>query len=260
MAHLTIKGLVIRETDFGDNDRYISVLTESGSRIEVLCRGVRRRGGRVSNAVRLFCWSELSLFQSRGKFTLNTADLLTSFWGITQDMDRYALACYLAELTAEMTDVDEECPTVPRLLLYALRALSDGARDMAVIKAAFELRLMAECGFAPDLAACAVCYGPLGEPVWFSPREGTARCARCVERLGHLGYERLHPGTAHALLHILTAEVNRVNAFVLGEPARSQLGALCEEYALARAERNFESLKFYKSLQQYLPAASEFRT
>ena len=28
MEHLTHKGLVIRETDFGDNDRYISVLTE----------------------------------------------------------------------------------------------------------------------------------------------------------------------------------------------------------------------------------------
>lgn len=27
MEHLTHKGVVIRETDFGDNDRYISVLT-----------------------------------------------------------------------------------------------------------------------------------------------------------------------------------------------------------------------------------------
>ena len=33
MEHLTVKGLVLRETDFGDSDRYISVLTESGARI-----------------------------------------------------------------------------------------------------------------------------------------------------------------------------------------------------------------------------------
>ena len=38
MEHLTCKGLVIRETDFGDTDRYISVLTEEGRRIEVLCK------------------------------------------------------------------------------------------------------------------------------------------------------------------------------------------------------------------------------
>ena len=259
MAHLTIKGLVIRETDFGDNDRYISVLTESGARIEVLCRGVRRRGGRMANAVRLFCWSELTLFQSRGKYTLNTADLVTSFWGITQDMERYALACYLAELTAEMTDADEECPAATRLLLYALRALSDAARDPLIIKAAFELRLMAETGFAPDLSCCTACGGALGEEVWFSPREGTARCAPCIERLGYLGHKRLQTGTAHALSHILTAEIPRVNAFSLGEPARTQLAQICEEYTLARAERNFDSLKFYQSLQ-LLPTALESNT
>lgn len=259
MAHLTIKGLVIRETDFGDNDRYISVLTESGARIEVLCRGVRRRGGRMVNAVRLFCWSEMTLFQSRGKYTLNTADLVSSFWGITQDMERYALACYLAELTAEMTDADEECPAATRLLLYALRALSDVARDPVIIKAAFELRLMAETGFAPDLSGCSACGGALGEEVWFSPREGTARCASCIERLGYLGHKRLQTGTAHALSHILTAEIPRVNAFSLGEPARTQLSQICEEYTLARAERNFDSLKFYRSLQ-LLPTALESNT
>ena len=250
MAHLTIKGLVIRETDFGDNDRYISVLTESGARIEVLCRGVRRRGGRMANAVRLFCWSELTLFESRGKYTLNTADLLTSFWGITADMERYALACYLAELAGEMTDSDEECPAVTRLLLYALRGLSDGSRDPAIVKAAFELRLMAESGFEPDLARCGACGGGLGEEIWFSPREGTARCAACAERLGTVGYQRLTPGAARALVHILTAEIPRVNAFALAEPARGQLARICEEYALCRAERGFDSLTFYKTLEQ----------
>jgi DNA repair protein RecO (recombination protein O) len=174
-------------------------------------------------------------------------------------MERYALACYLAELTAEMTDADEECPAATRLLLYALRALSDAARDPVIIKAAFELRLMAETGFAPDLSCCASCGGSLGEEVWFSPREGTARCAACIERLGYLGHKRLQAGTAHALSHILTAEIPRVNAFALGEPARTQLGQICEEYTLARAERNFDSLNFYRSLQ-LLPTASEFNT
>ena len=31
--HVTVKGLVIRETDFGDNDRYITVLTEEMGKI-----------------------------------------------------------------------------------------------------------------------------------------------------------------------------------------------------------------------------------
>ena len=64
-----------------DFDR-CGVLTEEGRRIEVLCKGVRRRGGRMMNAVRLFCYSELTLYQGRGgKYTLQQADLIASLLG-----------------------------------------------------------------------------------------------------------------------------------------------------------------------------------
>ncbi len=158
MEHLTHKGLVIRETDFGDNDRYISVLTEEGRRIEVLCKGVRRRGGRMMNAVRLFCYSELTLYQGRGgKYTLQQADLIASFWGVTESMETYALCCYLAELTGHMTDTEEDSPAAARLLLYALHALAEQKRDRLTVKAAFELRLMAESGYEPEVSRCSVC-------------------------------------------------------------------------------------------------------
>lgn len=248
MEHLTVKGLVLRETDFGDSDRYISVLTESGARIEVLCRGVRRRGGRQSNAVRLFCWSELTLYHARNKYTLNAAELITSFWGVTASMETYAMCCYLAELTAYMTDTDEEQPAVTRLLLYALRAVAEQKRDPVLVKAAFELRLMAETGFYPALTGCAACGGSTGEDVWFSPRDGVSRCTACAGRLGAPGYVRLLPGTLAALAHILQCEIPRVFAFALGGPSRDQLARICEEYALCRAERGFDSLNFYHSL------------
>ena len=43
MQHVTVKGLVIRETDFGEADRFITVLTAELGKIEVLCRGIRRK-------------------------------------------------------------------------------------------------------------------------------------------------------------------------------------------------------------------------
>lgn len=247
MEHVTIKGLVLRETDFGDSDRYISVLTEQGARIEVLCRRVRRRGGRQVGAVRLFCWSELTLYCSRGKYTLDSAELITSFWGVTASMETYAMCCYLAELIAHMTDTDEECPAVTRLMLYALRAVAEQGREPALVKAAFEMRLMAETGYYPDLSGCAACGGE-ANPLWFSPQDGVSRCAACVSRLGGGGYVQLLPGTCAALAHILDCPITRVFSFALGGAAAGQLARVCEDYALCRAERGFDSLTFYRSL------------
>ena len=89
MQHLKTKGLVMRETDFGEADRYISVLTEQGVRIEVLCKGVRRRNSRLAAAVRLFCWSELTLYEGRGDFVpLPGGAYAAMVYVLTQDMPR----------------------------------------------------------------------------------------------------------------------------------------------------------------------------
>lgn len=249
MQHQTVKGLVIRETDFGDADRFITVLTERGARIEVLCRGVRRRNGRQMGAVRLFCLSELTVYQGRGgKYTLNDASLIQSFWGVTADMETYALCCYLAELAGAMSEEQAESPAITRLLLYALRAVADQKRPLALVKAAFELRLMAESGFAPALAVCGACQNPIKGEAYFSVREGVMLDAGCRARLGGGDAVLLPDGTYAAMAHILTCAVPRVFAFALGGASAACLCEIGEKYCLHYAERGFGSLDFYHSL------------
>lgn len=253
MQQIKAKCLVIREVDFSENDRYITVLTENGRRLEILCRNARRRGSRAANAARLFCWSELNLYESRGKFSLDDASLIRSFWGVTQDIEAYALACYFAELAGAMSDTDEEVPALPRIFLNALYAMTEQKRPLSIVKAAFELRLMAESGFAPQLAPCAVCGAELtAPPVYFSVRAGTAACEGCANRLG-ADYRALSAGTLAAMRHILTCEFKRLYAFSLGGESLETLARVCEDYAVYYAERSFDSLKFYHSLFQ-LPA------
>ena len=248
MQHQTIKGLVIRETDFGDADRYITVLAESGARIEVLCKGVRRRTSRMAAAVRLFCWSELTVYWGRGKYTLTDAGLLHSFWGVSADMETYALCCYFAELAGAMTDETIETPQITRLLLYALRAVADQKRERKLVKAAFELRLMAESGFQPVLAACGVCGRSAAGAAFFSVREGGVLDEDCVRKNGARDAVPLPPGTLAAMTHILNSDMPRVFAFALGGASLERLAQVCEQYTLYYAERNFSSLHFYHSL------------
>ena len=96
--HVAVKGLVIRQTDFGDHDRYITLLTEELGKIEVLCRGIRRKRGRLVTATSLFQYSEFTLFAGR-QYQLNDAVIDTAFWsGITGNIEYYALCCYFADL------------------------------------------------------------------------------------------------------------------------------------------------------------------
>ncbi len=248
--HSTIRGLVIREVDFGDHDRYITVLTAEGIKIEVLCRGVRRKGARMANAVRLFCYTDFTLYTSRKRFTLNDAALVHSFWELTQDIERYALACYFAELAALLSDAHEEHAEMTQLMLYAFWALCGNKKPLAQIKAALELRMLALSGYAPQIEQCGACGKDMTE-VCFSVAEGVAACQDCARRIGG-DWKPISGGVYAAMRHILTCDIAKVFSFALGQASVKQLAVLCEVYTQYHAEWEFDSLKLYHSLQEPL--------
>ena len=189
MAEVKLRALGLREVAFGDDDRYLTVLTEDGRKVEILCKNARR-GKKQNPAARQFCYSAFVLSERGGRYTLREADAVHSFFALAQDIERYALACYLAEVAAALTTPDEDNPAVCRLLLHALYALEGKKRAPALVKAAFEWRVMAESGYAPDLSCCAVCGQVIEQPpVCFSVRAGTAADEKCAHRVG--GYARL---------------------------------------------------------------------
>lgn len=247
MAEVKLRALGLREVDFGDFDRYLTALTEDGRRIEILCKNARR-GKKQNPAARQLCYSEFILSDRGGRYTLRDADLVHSFFALAGDIEKYALSCYLNELTTALTVPDFDNPALCRLLLYALYALEGGKRDPELVKAAFEWRIMAESGYAPDLTSCGVCGEVIANPpVCFSVRAGTAADAKCAKRVG--GYTQLVDSTLRAMLHVLTAEPNKVYAFALSGPAREQFCNMAEEYVKYHLGRGFESLQFYQSLQ-----------
>lgn len=247
--HITVKGLVIRETDFGESDRYITFLTENSGKIEVLCKGVRRRGGHNTAAVRLFCFSELTLFESRGRYSLNEGVVLRQFWGIAEDIEKYALCCYFSQLADLAADADDGAPELLTLFLYALYALSEKPRPLWLVKAAFEMRLMSRMGFTPDLTGCAACRREAPEKAGYSLllEEGVLICSGCKNRIGGT-YYFLTEGALAALRHIVTCPVEKLFRFSVGEQTASLLERVCEAFTLYRTEKEFSALQFYHSL------------
>lgn len=204
MTEIRLRGLVLRETDFGDCDRYLSLLTEDGRRTEILHRNAKRQRKHAASAQQ-FCFSEFIVSERGGRYSFRDASLIHSFFPLSQDIERYALACYLAELTGALADEQTDCPALCSVLLTALSALEKKKRDPALVKAALEWRVMAEGGYAPDLAECSVCGEPLVRPpIFFSVEAGGAADEKCARRVG--GFTPLDNSAAAALRHALTID------------------------------------------------------
>ena len=247
MAEVKLRALVLREVDFGDWDRYLTVLAEDGRRVEILCKNARR-GKKTNPAARQLCFSEFILAERGEKYALREADLVHSFFVLAEDIERYALACYLCELTSALSDPGLESPALCRLLLTALLALERKKRDPALVKAAFELKLLALSGYEPLLDGCAVCgtHNPK-EPV-FDAQQGVLLCRECAGHGGG-GLLPLDAGSFAAMRHVLFSESKRMLSFSLSGETEKRFAAACEVFAQVQLDRRFKTLDFYKSMK-----------
>ncbi len=242
-----VRGIVLRAVDTKESDKILTVLTADG-KLPVVAKGARSRKSRVTACTQLLAYSELTLSESRGWQYLSEGSTLELFEGVRRDIGLLSLASYLAELTEAAALEEVESGAVLSLLLNALYALGQLEKPPALVKAAFELKLMSLIGFEPLADACAFCGAPEPEGAVLDVREGVICCARCGRGERGLALP-LSPGALAALRRVLYGEAKRLYSFSLSEPELKQLGDAAEAYVHAMLERSFKTLDFYKSVR-----------
>lgn len=245
------RGLVLRETAYRDADKLLTVLTEDLGKLTLRARGARRRRSPLSAATQQLTYSAFTLFESRGRWSINEAEPLELFPRLREDLDRLALGCYFAQVLEQTGDVDLVTPGLLRLGLNALYALSSGRRPPALIKAAFELKLLALSGYEPDLSACRIC-GQTPEEPWLSLQQGVLCCGS--HRQGPGPWKRVTPSVEAAMNYVLQGPEKKLFSFSLPPEELTQFQDLCEAYLHCQLDREFSTLAFWKGLPRPAPA------
>lgn len=243
--YLKTQGLVLRQVNYQDTDQILTVLTQDFGRMTLKARGVRRNSSRLKGACQLLAYSEFVIFENKGFHTINEASPIEMFQGLREDIVALSLGSYFAQAAELLSQEDLPSPDLLSLTLNALYAICKKLCPEDLIKAAFELRLAAISGYAPELTACAECG--CDSPDRFDVAGGVLLCSGCAPGAG----TRLpiSPGSLAAMRHIVTCEKKKLFSFRLEGQARQELCELTETYLLTQLERGFYTLDFYKSLR-----------
>ena len=242
--YLKTEGLVLRVSPFQEADAMLSVLTRGHGLLSVRARGLRRAKSPLKGACQLLAYSEFTLFENRGFYTVNEASALEMFLPLRDDLERLTLAQYFAQVAEVLSQEDAGRGEVLSLTLNALYALAKLRKPQDLVKAAFELRLACIGGYAPDLTGCAVCgRADCGR---FLVSGGCLQCLECG--LGEGLSLPVSAGCLAAMRYITGCDAKRLFSFSLDGPARKELTDTAETYLVTQLERGFYTLDFYKSL------------
>ncbi|MFT8889303.1 MAG: DNA repair protein RecO [Ethanoligenens sp.] len=243
-------GLVIRDFNVGEADRFLTLLTRKFGVIRANARGARRMKSGVSTGTQLLCHADFTLFKGREKYSIDEATPLTLFMGVRSDLEKLALAQYFCELEDFLAPKEEEASLFLRLILNALALLEAGKRPAVQIKAAFEMRLLSLSGYMPDLVACSDCGIYEADEVTLLLQSGVFLCAGCAirDQTPPNARAQLSRGALAAMRHTVYADFSRLFSFSLPEHTLTQFATASERYLLATLERSFNTLEFYHSL------------
>ena len=241
MESIQVNGLVLRQVNYGEADRILTVFTKEEGIIPVMAKGVRKYKSHQRAAASLFCYGEFNLHPGKNMYSMRGSKLINSFYSISQSIQKLALASYICEITAYFVPEREKEEDVLSLVLNTLYILSEKERDLFLIKSVFELKLLSMVGYEIDTDRCILCGSE--NTVVFSPDKSGMLCTDCASS------EPACPASAvQALKYILKNDTKNIFSFSLDEAGLKSLSTLSERFVLKISERNFSTLAYFYSI------------
>lgn len=249
---IQVKAIVLKELNYKETDKLLTLLTDTMGQITVRCRGVRSLKSRRFAACQQYVYSDMVLSEKNGQYSLDEATPIESFFALRERFEAICMANYFAEVVSSVTVEGESDAGILSLLLNSLYLLAE-KRDVPLqkIKAVFEMRLSALLGFLPTVTICTEC-GKKDELSWFNIAGGGVICEACASSEVPDVLERvlvpIDEGTRSLIHYITTGEDKRIFAFRCEESLLASLARFSEKYLLYHLARSFDTLTFLHSV------------
>ena len=244
--YTTIRGVVLRVTDYNDRDALLTLLSQDQGKLTVKARGLRKKNSPLTAPCQLLAYGEFTLFEYRGQYTVNEAHSIELFTALRRDLNKLSLGTYFAQVSEVLSQEDYPSPELQSLLLNCLFALCRLDLPESQIKAVFELRAACLSGYTPELFGCHICGNQA--PDRFDLSAGQLECQRCRSRESNGIRMPVTPAVLEAMRYICLCDPKKLFSFRLGADTLRILSSLTEAYLTTQLERGFSTLDFYKSL------------
>lgn len=254
---ITCDGIIIRETAYGEKDKIVTFLTAEYGKITVLAKGVRNISSKNSHAVQLFCFSNFEMTEKGGRYTLKTATVINSFYGVRDSIEAFSLASYFADVCSTVCSENNDEKEMLRLMLNCFYALSK-LKEIPLwkVKAVFEVKCMQINGLSPELSCCLECGKEIDSCIdsngdfRFVFSEGGIFCSECAESVQPEITLKISKDVLFALCSVVSLPQGTMLKFDISDNPLviTEFCSLCEKYLSYQTARRYETLAFYKSV------------
>jgi DNA repair protein RecO (recombination protein O) len=244
-----VEAVVLRHSDYGEADRLLTLYTRQLGKTRAIAKGARKIASRKAGHIEPFTQVKLQLAQGRDMLIVTQADTIDAYQPLREDLILTSHASYVLELLDRFTYQDEtENPGLFRLLTNTLSRLAAKADPWLVIRY-YEMRLLDQLGFRPQLFECANCRRPiLPEDQYFSFSAGGVICPRCGQGLRNV--TPISVETLKYLRHFQRSSYADASRARPSTELQQEAETLMQGYFTYLLERELNTPGFLKSIRE----------
>lgn len=248
MQLLKTSGIVIKQVNFGESDKILTILTRDNGKIQAVARGARKVKNRLLAATQLFCYSDFIFYQGKSMIYMNQAELREAFYNLRIDLEKLTYSSYMLELINTVTQENEKEEKIFLLLAHTLKHMAYSKdMDVSLITLAFQIKLMALSGYAPYLDTCVSCGNPLHEKIKMSAKMGGILCPKCFHFDPYaMG---LNQEGRQILFFLLHQPLSKLRELDISKGIIKQLIKIMNTYTSICLEKSFHSLDFLNIIE-----------
>ena len=233
-------GIVLKRANVGETDRIVTLLTSVGKLVAV-ARGVRKVTSRKASHLELFQQVTVHLAETKGLPIIQEAVTQVSYPRLRLDLDAAGQAFWAAELIDRLVGDQAGGTLYPYLVTY-LDRVNKGAGPLDI--RAFELAVLAELGWQPELHRCAHCHSDLTPAsLGWSHAHGGVLDQACCESQGinhHISQDAVK-----ALRLLASQYLNVSHRLQVSELVSTEIEVLLKNYLTSISERPWKSLQLF---------------
>jgi len=176
------EAVVLKRSRLREADSLLTLYTPRFGKIRAVAKGALRPKSKLRGHVEPLIYSQIQLTQGQDLDTVTQGETLESFLPLRDDLLTTSYAIYIAELTDRFTPEGEANYSLFQLLVHTLRRLCQAHNDITLLMH-FELHLLDQLGYRPELYRCVNCDSPL-TPItnFFSITDGGVVCPACHQQ------------------------------------------------------------------------------
>jgi DNA repair protein RecO (recombination protein O) len=242
-----VDAVVLRHADYGEADRMLTLFTRQLGKMRAIAKGARKIASRKAGHIEPFTHVRLQLSKGREIWIVTQADTVDAYLPLRDDLILTSHASYIIELLDRFSYEEEtENPTLFRLLTDTLSRLASKSDPWLVIRY-YEMRLLDNVGFRPQLFECANCGREIKpEDQFFSFSAGGVICPRCGHGLPNLHY--ISVDTLKYLRHFQRSSYTEATRARPSLEVQKEAESLMQGYFTYLVERELNTPGFLKKV------------